>query len=70
MTDPAVIATQCGLTVVATEAYGSRVLVWVRDAVSYPTLVRKLKAQRAYPSVTQTDPRRPGLLGIVIQELK
>ena len=70
MTDPAAIAIAAKLTIVDQEAYGERTLLWVWDDVSYRVLVSRLQAQRAYPSVTHTDPRRPGLLGIVIKELK
>lgn len=65
------IAVEAGFTVVdaALDSVGRPVL-WVVDDVAYATVVNRLRKRGAWPVLTMSDPRRRGLLGMIVQELK
>lgn len=69
MTDPAAIATAAHLTVVDQEAYGERTMLWVWDDLTLRTMEKHITNAGGIVRLTQYDPRRPGQVGLVIEEI-
>lgn len=62
------IATAAKLTVVEQEAYGERVMLWVWDDRTLRTMEKHVTAAGGIVRMTQYDPRRPGQVGLVIEQ--
>jgi len=62
------IATAANLTIVDQEAYGARVMLWVWDGRTLRTMEKHITAAGGIVRMTQYDPRRPGQVGLVIEQ--